>query len=140
MPRTPDTSPQTIRVFGALLADPAGWHYGYGLSKQTGLAPGSLYPILARLVDRDLLETRWEPASQPGRPPRHLYRLTADGAVLATLRTADARTAVVRTPAVRDGVVRNPHVRNPRVRNPRVRKTSARTTPAGPGGNLGTAT
>ncbi len=79
MPRTPDTSPQTLKVFGALLDDPQGWHYGYALTKLTGLASGTLYPILMRLVDRDLLETRWEPSDQPGRPPRHVYRLTPDG-------------------------------------------------------------
>ena len=93
MPRTPDASPQTLRVFSSLMDDPQSWHYGYGLSKQTGLAPGTLYPILARLVDRDLLEARWEPSDQPGRPPRHLYRLTAEGAQLAQTRLAAAATA-----------------------------------------------
>lgn len=88
MPRTPDSSPQTVRVFSALLDDPQGWHYGYGLSKQTGLAPGTLYPILARLVERQVLETSWEQATHPGRPPRHLYRLTPDGLDLARSRTA----------------------------------------------------
>lgn len=87
----PDSSPQTLKVFGSLLDDPSAWHYGYGLSKQTGLAPGTLYPILARLVERDLLETRWEPSDQPGRPPRHLYRLTGDGLELARDRLAAAK-------------------------------------------------
>jgi DNA-binding PadR family transcriptional regulator len=35
------------------------------------------------------LETRWEPPAQPGRPARHVYRLTADGATLARARLAD---------------------------------------------------
>jgi hypothetical protein len=96
MPRTPDTSPQTLKVFGALLEDPQGWHYGYALSKVTGLASGTLYPILIRLVDRDLLEAKWEPSETPGRPPRHTYRLTSDGFALATARTA---TAPAPTPA-----------------------------------------
>ena len=90
MPRTPDSSPQTLKVFSALLHTPADWHYGYGLSKQTGLAPGTLYPILARLVERGLLDTRWEPSDQPGRPPRHLYRLSGDGQELALARTTAA--------------------------------------------------
>ncbi len=94
MPRTPDSSPQTLRVFGALLDGAQDWHYGYALSKQTGLAPGTLYPILARLVERDLLETRWEPSSHPGRPPRHMYRLTADGCELARVRLAAAPARV----------------------------------------------
>jgi PadR family transcriptional regulator PadR len=92
MARTPDTSPQTLKVFGALLDDPQGWHYGYALAKLTGLASGTLYPILMRMVDRDLLETRWEPSDKPGRPPRHIYRLTPDGIELATSRVATAPT------------------------------------------------
>ncbi|MET7395810.1 PadR family transcriptional regulator [Dactylosporangium sp. NPDC005572] len=90
MPRLPHSSPQTLRVFDALLAEPATWRYGYDLSRETGLASGSLYPILIRLAEADLLETRWEPAEVPGRPPRHLYRLTADGAALAHQRRREA--------------------------------------------------
>lgn len=93
MPRRPDTSPQTLAVFGALLADPTAWHYGYALSKVTGLPSGTLYPILMRLAERDLLETRWEPPATPGRPPRHAYRLTADGVALASERVAEAQAA-----------------------------------------------
>jgi PadR family transcriptional regulator len=91
MPRTPDTSPQTLRVFDTLLAEPSTWRYGYDLSRQTGLASGSLYPILMRLTERGLLETRWEPSAQSGRPPRHMYRLTSDGAALAAQRLAASR-------------------------------------------------
>lgn len=101
MPRIPHTSPQTLSLFSALLDDPQRWRYGYDLSKQTALASGTLYPILMRLTEQKLLETMWEPSSEPGRPPRHLYRLTADGAALATQRVA-ARAAQPRTigPAV----------------------------------------
>ncbi len=89
MPRKPHTSPQTLRVFAALLADPTRWRHGYQLSKETGLASGTLYPILIRLAEQKLLETRWEEPSAPGRPPRHSYRLTDDGAELARSRLAD---------------------------------------------------
>jgi signal peptidase I len=41
-----------------------------------------------RLAERDLLETRWEQSTQPGRPPRHMYRLTAAGGELAAARLA----------------------------------------------------
>jgi DNA-binding PadR family transcriptional regulator len=98
MPRTPDTSPQTLRVFDALLSEPQSWRYGYDLSKQTGLASGTLYPILMRLAERDLLEARWEPASRPGLPPRHTYRLTPDGAVLAARRVAARDAAAAPAP------------------------------------------
>ncbi|GIJ61237.1 PadR family transcriptional regulator [Virgisporangium aurantiacum] len=88
MPRIPHTSPQTLRLFEALLTDPTRWRYGYDLSRETGLASGTLYPILMRLADQKLLDTGWEPSDEPGRPPRHTYRLTADGVALAGERLA----------------------------------------------------
>lgn len=97
MPRVPHTSPQTLRLFEALLADPARWRYGYDLSKEVGLASGTLYPILMRLSAQQLLDTGWEASDEPGRPPRHTYRLTADGAALARKRlAARAATAAAR--------------------------------------------
>jgi DNA-binding PadR family transcriptional regulator len=86
VPRKPHTSPQTIRVLEQLVDERRSWHYGYALSQQTGLASGTLYPILMRLSDDDWLETRWSEPEQPGRPPRHMYRLTADGAREASAR------------------------------------------------------
>jgi PadR family transcriptional regulator PadR len=38
-------------------ADPAVWRYGYDLCQQLGLKAGSMYPILMRLADRELLTT-----------------------------------------------------------------------------------
>lgn len=96
MPRIPHTSPQTLLLFSALLDEPQRWRYGYDLSKETSLASGTLYPILMRLTEQKLLETAWEPSDEPGRPPRHLYRLTADGAALARQRLA-VRAANPRT-------------------------------------------
>jgi PadR family transcriptional regulator, regulatory protein PadR len=91
MQRNRPPSAQTIRVLLALAADPARWRYGYDLATEVHLKSGSLYPILVRLADRGLLETSWEPAAG-SRPPRHLYRLTADGrefvAALPAPRTA----------------------------------------------------
>jgi PadR family transcriptional regulator len=71
-------SPQAIRVLQALAVDSARWRYGYDLATEVHLKSGTLYPILIRLADRALLETSWEPGP-PGRPPRHLYRLTPTG-------------------------------------------------------------
>src|SRR4051794_24378166 len=88
MPRIPHTSPQTLSLVTLLLADPQRWRYGYDLSRETALASGTLYPILMRLTEQKLLETSWEPSDEPGRPQRHLYRLTADGAALAQQRLA----------------------------------------------------
>lgn len=95
MARTPNTSPQTVAVLAVLLESPRDWHYGYGLSNHTGLASGTLYPILARLADQAWLETKWIESDQPGRPPRHTYRLTALGARSARTIVAE-RAAKVR--------------------------------------------
>ena len=62
-----------------MLSQPARWLHGYELSDHTGLKSGTLYPILMRLNDRGMLESRWEPSMHQGRPPRKLYRLTAQG-------------------------------------------------------------
>jgi PadR family transcriptional regulator PadR len=75
-------SAQTIAVVLALAETPTIWRYGYELCQQLGLKAGSMYPILMRLADRGLLETAWE-TDAPGRPPRHLYRLTGPGRALA---------------------------------------------------------
>jgi PadR family transcriptional regulator PadR len=96
MPRIPHTSPQTLLLFSTLLDEPQRWRYGYDLSRETSLASGTLYPILMRLTEQKLLETAWEPSDEPGRPPRHLYRLTAEGAALAGQRLA-ARAVRPRT-------------------------------------------
>jgi PadR family transcriptional regulator, regulatory protein PadR len=84
-------SRQTVAVLTALAASPATWRYGYELGQEVGLKAGSLYPILMRLGDRGWLEHTWEAGPPAGRPPRHLYRLTADGVRLAA--------EVVRAPA-----------------------------------------
>jgi PadR family transcriptional regulator PadR len=76
-------SSQTLAVLSALAAAPDTWRYGYELAAEVGLASGSLYPILMRLSDRGLLESTWEERPARGRPPRHLYRLTAAGVAAA---------------------------------------------------------
>lgn len=106
MPRTPHTSPQTLQLFSALLKDPSAWRYGYDLSRETGLASGTLYPILIRLSEQALLEAGWEPSDQPGRPPRHTYRLTGDGVALAKVRLADAAARSSRRRAAGASIVR----------------------------------
>src|SRR3954465_10574276 len=77
-------SPQTVAILEALAARPAAWRYGYELGREVELKAGSLYPILMRLSDRGFLESSWETEPPQGRPPRHLYRLTAAGLELAT--------------------------------------------------------
>lgn len=66
-----------------MLEQPRAWHYGYELSKATGLTSGTLYPLLMRLGDQRLLDSRWQEPERAGRPPRHAYRLNARGLELA---------------------------------------------------------
>ena len=77
-------SPQTLSVLAALSEQPSQWQHGYALATVTGLKSGTLYPILIRLADRGLVEACWQEEPQPGRPRRHLYRLTAGGLASAT--------------------------------------------------------
>jgi DNA-binding PadR family transcriptional regulator len=75
-------SRQTEDVLSALASRSPEWSYGYELSKTLELKAGTMYPILIRLADRGLVESRWESEAPEGRPPRHLYRLSAAGADL----------------------------------------------------------
>ena len=93
MPLRLRRSPQTLAVLSVLLRSSKGWQYGYDLLRETGLKSGTLYPILARLQQGGWLEQRWQKAPGPGRPPRHLYRLSRQG------KTA-AREIMARKPAV----------------------------------------
>ena len=90
-------SKQTVAVLDALKESGRTWSYGYDLSKVTGLKSGTLYPILIRLHDAGWLENKWkqQPREQ-GRPPRHLYRLTAAG-LLATNKALETAVTWKRT-------------------------------------------
>ena len=99
--KTPRLSPQTLRVLERFVERPTAWHYGYELSRETGLKSGTLYPILMRLAKFSLLETKWV-ATEDGVPPRHTYRLTPKGAELARApQTTSPTAARARRPAFR---------------------------------------
>jgi DNA-binding PadR family transcriptional regulator len=89
MTRERKPSSQTLLLIGALSARAKQWLHGYDLSLATGLKSGTLYPILMRLSDRGLLEHKWHESPDPGRPPRHLYRLTAAGVTFARQQLAE---------------------------------------------------
>jgi DNA-binding PadR family transcriptional regulator len=76
-------SKPTRLLLAKLLEAPLSWRHGYDISKDTGIKAGTLYPLLMRLSDLGYLASRWRPSDQPGRPPRHMYRLTAGGIALA---------------------------------------------------------
>ena len=109
MTSPPGFSAQTLSVLAVLCDQPSQWQHGYALAKQTGLKSGTLYPILIRLADRGLVEACWQDEPAPGRPRRHLYRLTAAGLARATEALASAArpkaAKAARTPAVRGAVV-----------------------------------
>jgi DNA-binding PadR family transcriptional regulator len=94
MPRKSNASPQTRRVFAAFLSQPQDWRYGYELLKELGLKSGTLYPLLIRLSDQGLLESKWFPSQEIGRPPRNAYRLTAKGVALARSQAMETATGL----------------------------------------------
>jgi PadR family transcriptional regulator PadR len=92
--KTPRLSPQTLLLLERFLDRPSAWRYGYELSRETGLKSGTLYPILMRLAEHSLLETKWV-TTEDGVPPRHTYRLTPKGMELARatfVRSRSGRT------------------------------------------------
>jgi DNA-binding PadR family transcriptional regulator len=91
-------SPQTRAVLHRLLSSADRWCHGYELAQATGLASGTLYPILLRLAERGMLSSRWE-APRGGRPRRHLYRLTPGGVEFAAAHIDTGRARSLRRPA-----------------------------------------
>jgi DNA-binding PadR family transcriptional regulator len=83
MTRNRRCSPQTLELLSAFLEAPRQWRHGYDLARETGLKSGTLYPILMRLSDRGMLDSKWLEATERGRPPRHSYQLTARGIAYA---------------------------------------------------------
>ncbi|HEX6057388.1 MAG TPA: PadR family transcriptional regulator [Gemmatimonadaceae bacterium] len=84
-----------------------GTRHGFDILDATGLASGTVYPILRRLEDAGLVRSRWEPvqrARDEGRPPRRYYELTGAGAEVAReaiARHPDARAVLAGAPAPR---------------------------------------
>lgn len=74
-----------------------GRRHGFQIMEVSGLASGTVYPVLRRLEREELVESRWESeeaAHEAGRPRRRVYRLTEAGqrwAERARQRLADAQ-------------------------------------------------
>lgn len=64
-----------------MLDDPIGRHWGYELSKRSGVRSGVLYPMLTRMLDQGWLTDGWEDPNTitEKRPPRRYYELTEAG-------------------------------------------------------------
>lgn len=95
MVRTPKMSSSVVSVLEVFLENPKAVRYGLELGARTGLASGTIHPVLARLEGAGWVESEWEEIdpSQAGRPRRRFYRLTAVGLAQAgaALETVAAR-------------------------------------------------
>ena len=96
-----------VQVAAALMSDASGRHWGYELSKASGVRSGVMYPILQRMLDEAWLTDGWEEQGHVGRakrPPRRYYELTdagkaALGAMLDRARR-DARFQPIVAPQI----------------------------------------
>lgn len=80
-----------------------GHHFGFDIIDRTRLASGTVYPALAVLARRGLVDSRWEDdarARSERRPRRKYYAVTAEGreTLRASLRRLD-EMGLVREPA-----------------------------------------
>src|ERR1035437_11143564 len=78
---SPRITGPTLKVLGEFCQRPTDRLSGIEISRSTGLASGTLYPILFRLEDAGWLKSEWEEVvpTQVKRPRRRLYRITALG-------------------------------------------------------------
>jgi PadR family transcriptional regulator len=68
--------------FSVLYALANGHRYGFDIMEATGLASGTVYPVLSRLKRDGLVDSSWEDeslAAEEGRPARRYYGLTHVG-------------------------------------------------------------
>ncbi len=83
-----------VQVALALMADASGRHWGYELSKRSGVRSGVMYPILQRMLEQGWLDDGWEDQAQVGRakrPPRRYYELTDEGKIAIGAVITEAR-------------------------------------------------
>jgi len=101
MTRTRALSPHARMVLAVLLHANGEWSHGYELVRLADVKSGTLYPLLIRLEAQGYLEAQWQQPAEGGRPPRHAYRLTASGTLLARANPpAHAQNAAMRVPKV----------------------------------------
>lgn len=76
---------RTIVATLQALAESDAWTYGLEIRSRTGLAAGTLYPILSRFLNEGMVQDQWEDpvlSVTAGRPRRRYFRLTAKGEAL----------------------------------------------------------
>jgi PadR family transcriptional regulator PadR len=85
-----DITPKMAKVLKVFLEAPGQPRYGFELMKLTGMASGSMYPMLARLEEAKWL-IRGKETIDPhaeGRPPRLHYTMTGAAAAAARRQLA----------------------------------------------------
>jgi len=83
-----------VQVALALMDDASGRHWGYELSKRSGVRSPVMYRNLQRMLDEGWLADGWEEQAQAGRakrPPRRYYQLTDAGRIELGAVIAEAR-------------------------------------------------
>ena len=79
MIRNRPPSPLARTLLAVLAQADQTWSHGYDLCQLTGIKSGTLYPLLIRWEKQGFLQAQWQAPAGSGRPPRHAYRLTAEG-------------------------------------------------------------
>lgn len=83
-----------VQVALALMSEPTVRHWGYDLSKRSGIRSAAMYPILRKMLEKGWLDDGWEDQVQAGqakRPPRRYYVLTDTGRTALGALVAEAR-------------------------------------------------
>lgn len=95
-----DITPKMAKVLKIFLEDPGQPRYGFEIMKRTGLASGSLYPMLAKLEAAGWLTKGVETISprEAGRPQRFHYTISPDAVIAARLQLT-ALSDIYRPPA-----------------------------------------
>ena len=99
---TPRLTQQSLRVLKLFSEDPGTPLAGADIMKSTGLASGTLYPILLRFENYGLLESDWENESPTilGRPRRRFYSITLNGRAVAREALAELATPFLLQPGL----------------------------------------
>jgi PadR family transcriptional regulator, regulatory protein PadR len=81
-----------LKLLRMFLADPTSKYWGFEIMKATGLASGTVYPLLARLERMEWLESGWDDEQGVPGPRRRYYQLTGGGVAAARLALAEANS------------------------------------------------
>lgn len=97
MTNEPRLTHATLKVLTAILESRGSEMSGSQVANATGLASGSLYPILLRFERIGWLKSRWEKIdpSIEGRPRRRLYKITAVGVSRTRAALSEISTGVL---------------------------------------------